>query len=129
MASRLPASMRTREELMSLIEKGLSTASAKDELVTLVTRLFIEKVLEGGGITTSTQPGQGYWNGYRTGRACGAVPFGEPRASEGTHAGSRGAGDRDAGAPRICRASASSIRCLRPVHAAAVGHCARSAKT
>ncbi len=32
MATRLPASMRTREELMSLIEGRLSTASAKDEL-------------------------------------------------------------------------------------------------
>jgi hypothetical protein len=33
MARRLPASMRTREELTSLIEERLSTASAKDELV------------------------------------------------------------------------------------------------
>jgi hypothetical protein len=34
MATRmLPASQRTREELMSLIEGRLSTGSAKDELV------------------------------------------------------------------------------------------------
>jgi putative transposase len=66
--------MRTREELMSLIEGRLSTASAKDELVKLATRLIIEEGLEGrpatrlGGITMSTQAGQSYRNGYRTGR-------------------------------------------------------------
>ena len=47
MAKRLPASMRTREELRSLIEGRLSTASAKDELVRLATRLIIEEGLEG----------------------------------------------------------------------------------
>ena len=47
MARRLPASMRTREELTSLIEGRLSTASAKDELVRLATRLIIEEGLEG----------------------------------------------------------------------------------
>jgi putative transposase len=47
MAKRLPASMRTREELKSLIEGRLSTASAKDELVKLATRLIIEEGLEG----------------------------------------------------------------------------------
>jgi hypothetical protein len=123
MARRLPASMRTREELMSLIEGWLSTASAKDELVKLATRLIIEEGLEGEASDAvgrdycelAAQAGQGCRNGYRTGwlktaegaieysapqvgRACGAVPFGDPRASEGTHAGSRGTGDRDAGA-------------------------------
>jgi len=39
--------MRTREELMSLIEGRLSTASAKDELVKLATRLVVEEALEG----------------------------------------------------------------------------------
>jgi hypothetical protein len=38
MATRLPASQRTREELMSLIEGRLSTGSAKDELVKLALR-------------------------------------------------------------------------------------------
>ena len=33
MATRLPASQHTREELTALIEGRLSTASAKDELV------------------------------------------------------------------------------------------------
>jgi hypothetical protein len=44
MARRLPASMRTREELMSLIEGRLSTASPKDELVKVATRLIIEQI-------------------------------------------------------------------------------------
>src|SRR5262245_42604127 len=35
MATRLPASQRTREELTALIEGRLSTVSAKDELVKL----------------------------------------------------------------------------------------------
>jgi transposase-like protein len=76
MARRLPASMRTREELMSLIEGRLSTASAKDELVKLATRLIIEEGLEGEASDAvgrdyyehAAQAGQGYRNGYRTGR-------------------------------------------------------------
>jgi hypothetical protein len=40
---RVPASMRTREELTSLIEGRLSTASAKDALVKLATRLVVEE--------------------------------------------------------------------------------------
>ena len=47
MASRLPASRQTREELKALIEGRLSTASAKDELVKLATRLIVEEALEG----------------------------------------------------------------------------------
>ena len=39
MATRIPASQRTREELTALIEGRLSTGSAKDELVKLATRL------------------------------------------------------------------------------------------
>ncbi|MGA8292223.1 MAG: hypothetical protein WB820_06915, partial [Rhodoplanes sp.] len=42
MAMRLPASQRTREELTALIEGRLSTASAKDELIKLVSRLIVE---------------------------------------------------------------------------------------
>jgi hypothetical protein len=55
-----PASQRTREELTALIEGRLSTASAKDELVKLATRLIVEEALEGeagdtlGRVTTST---------------------------------------------------------------------------
>jgi putative transposase len=49
MTTRLPASQRTREELSALIEGRLRTASAKDELVKLATRLIVEEALEGGG--------------------------------------------------------------------------------
>src|ERR1700746_3569943 len=76
MARRLPASMRTREELMSVIEGRLSTASAKDELVKVATRLIIEEGLEGEASDAigrdyyehGAEAGQGYRNGYRTGR-------------------------------------------------------------
>jgi transposase-like protein len=47
MATRLPASQRTREELRSLIEGRLSTAAGKDELIKLATRLIVEEALEG----------------------------------------------------------------------------------
>jgi len=43
MATRLPASQRTREELTALIEGRICTASAKDELVKLATRLIVEE--------------------------------------------------------------------------------------
>jgi transposase-like protein len=76
MATRLPASHRTREDLTSLIEGRLSTGSAKDELVKLATRLIVEEALEGEAgdavgrdyYAHGAQPGQGYRNGYRTGR-------------------------------------------------------------
>ena len=60
MATRIPASQRTREELTALIEGRLSTASAKDELVKLATRLISRRRLRArpatrlGEITTST---------------------------------------------------------------------------
>src|SRR5262249_36608543 len=76
MATRLPASQHTREELRALIEGRLSTASAKDELVKLATRLIVEEALEGEAgdalgreyYEHGAQPGQGYRNGYRPGR-------------------------------------------------------------
>jgi hypothetical protein len=76
MATRLPASQRTREELTALSEGRLSTASAKDELVKLATRLIVEEALDGEAgdavgrdyYEHGAQPGQGYRNGYRTGR-------------------------------------------------------------
>ena len=75
MATRLPASMRTREELMSLIEGRLSTASAKDELFKLATRLVVEEALErlaGDAVGREyyehgPRPGQGYRNAIRPG--------------------------------------------------------------
>ena len=68
MATRLPASQRTREELTALIEGRLSTASAKDELVKLATRLIVEEALEGEAgdavgrdyYEHGALPGQGY---------------------------------------------------------------------
>jgi putative transposase len=83
MATRLPASMRTREELMSLIEGRLSTASAKDELVKLATRLVVEEALEGEAgdavgreyYAHGARPGQGYRNGIRPGRMKTAEGF------------------------------------------------------
>jgi hypothetical protein len=56
MATRIPASQRTREELRSLIEGRLSTGSAKDELVKLATRLIVEEVLEGEASDTIGRP-------------------------------------------------------------------------
>ena len=62
MATRLPASQRTREELTALIEGRLSTGSAKDELVKLATRLIVglsrrrwraRRAMRLDGITTS----------------------------------------------------------------------------
>src|SRR5215475_5074838 len=90
MATRLPASRRTREELAALIEGHLCTASAKDELVKLATRLIVEEALEGeaGDVLGrdyyehGAQPGQGYRNGYRTGRlrtAEGAMEYSAPQ--------------------------------------------------
>jgi hypothetical protein len=69
-------SQHTREELTALIEGRLSSASAKDELVKLATRLIVEEALEGEAgdalgreyYEHGAQPGQGYRNGYRTGR-------------------------------------------------------------
>ncbi len=76
MSTRIPASQRTREGLTALIEGRTSTASAKDELVKLATRLIVEEALEGEAADAigrdyyehGAQPGQGYRNGYRTGR-------------------------------------------------------------
>jgi hypothetical protein len=92
MEKRLPASMRTREELRSLIEGRLSPASAKDELVKLATRLIIEEGLEGEAgdavgrdyYEHGAPAGQGYRNGYRTGRlktAEGAIEYSAPQVA------------------------------------------------
>ena len=47
MAKRLPASMRTREELSSLIEGRLASPAGRSALVELATRLIVEEALEG----------------------------------------------------------------------------------
>jgi putative transposase len=68
MARRLPASMRTREELTSLIEGRLFTASAKD-----------------AGLLRAWSPSRkGYRNGYRSGRlktAEGAIEYSAPQVA------------------------------------------------
>jgi putative transposase len=92
MATRIPASQRTREELTALIEGRLSTASAKDELVKLATRLIVEEALEGEAgdavgrdyYEHGAQPGQGCRNGYWTGRlktAEGALEYAVPQVA------------------------------------------------
>jgi putative transposase len=89
---RVPASMRTREELTSLIEGRLSTAFAKDELVKLATRLVVEEALEAEvGDTIGREyyehgagPRQGHRNGYRPGRlktAEGFVDYSAPQVA------------------------------------------------
>ncbi len=82
MATRIPASQCTREELIGLIEGRLFTASAKDELVKLATRLIVEEALEGEACDAvgrdyyehGAQPGHGYRNGYRAGRPKISMP-------------------------------------------------------
>ena len=76
MARRLPASMRTREELSALIEGRLASPAGRSALVELATRLIVEEALEGEARDTlgrdyyerGAEPGQGYRNGTRTGR-------------------------------------------------------------
>ena len=46
MANRLPASMRTRQNLSDLIEGRLSSPDGRSELVKLAARLIIEEALE-----------------------------------------------------------------------------------
>ena len=46
MTKRVPASMRTRETLSSLIEGRLSSPDGRSELVKLATRLILEEALE-----------------------------------------------------------------------------------
>jgi putative transposase len=95
MANRIPASMRTREELSALIEGKLSTASGKDELVKLATRLIVEEALEGEAgdalgrdyYEHGAEPGRGYRNGYRTDRlktAEGAMEYAAPQIADRT---------------------------------------------
>ena len=90
MANRLPASMRTREELQALIEGRLSTAAGREELVKLATRLVVEEALEAEARDAigrdyyehGAAPGQGYRNGNRTGRLKTAEGFMEYSAPQ-----------------------------------------------
>ena len=65
MAKRLPASVRTREELSGLIEGRLASPAGRSALVELATRLIVEEALEGEArdtrsvaTTTSAVPSQ-----------------------------------------------------------------------
>src|SRR5579863_4296808 len=94
MATRIPASQRTREELTALIEGRLSTASAKDELVKLATRLIFEEALEG---EAGDAIGRDY---YEHGAARPGLPEWVPAGAtedSGRRDGILGAADRRAG--------------------------------
>jgi putative transposase len=83
MATRLPASMHTREELHALIEGRLASAAGREELVKLATRLIVEEALEEEARDAigrdyyehGAAPGQGWRNGNRTGRLKTAEGF------------------------------------------------------
>ena len=92
MAKRLPASMRTREELSALIEGRLASPAGRSALVELATRLIVEEALEGEAQDTlgrdyyehGAVPGQGYRNGTRPGRlktAEGNMTYSAPQIS------------------------------------------------
>ena len=103
MATRLPASQRTREELTALIEGRLSTASAKDELIKLASRLIVEEALEGEAgdalrreyYAHGAEPGQGGLSRLACPSPWAAsrkVGF-EPRGAEGGLCGLRSSHD------------------------------------
>ena len=46
MGKRVPASMATRQQLSDLIERRLSSADGRTELIKLATRLIVEEALE-----------------------------------------------------------------------------------
>ena len=90
MKKRVPASMRTRETLSSLIEGRLSSPDGRSELVQLATRLILEEALEAEArdalgrdyYERGAEDGHGYRNGHRTGRlktAEGAIEFSVPQ--------------------------------------------------
>lgn len=76
MERRVPASERTREALRDLIEGRVGSADAGTELIQLATRLIFEESLEvehrdvlgRDYYERGAETGQGYRNGYRTGK-------------------------------------------------------------
>src|ERR687891_1864438 len=92
MATRLPASERTREELQALINGRLASSDARSALLTLATRLIVEEALEaevedavgGGYYEHGAAAGAGYRNGYRGGRlktAEGPIAYAAPQVA------------------------------------------------
>jgi putative transposase len=75
MATRVPASVRTREELQALIDGRLGRSDERSALLRLATRLIVEEALEAevedalgrGYYEHGAAAGAGYRNGYRTG--------------------------------------------------------------
>jgi putative transposase len=93
MAKRLPASMRTRQNLSDLIEGRLSSPDGRSELVKLAARLIIEEALEEESrdalgrdyYKRGGNPDRGYRNGVREGRlktAEGMIPFSAPQIAD-----------------------------------------------
>lgn len=89
MARRLPASIRTREELSALIEVRLSSPAGCSALVELSTQLIEKEALESEARDSlgrdyyerGAEPRQGYRNGVRPGRlktAEGGVTYSAP---------------------------------------------------
>jgi putative transposase len=92
MATRLPASERTREELRGLIEGRLASSDARSALLRLATRLIVEEALEAeveealgrGYYEHGAAAGAGYRNGYRTGHlktAEGPIGYAAPQVA------------------------------------------------
>jgi putative transposase len=93
MATRLPASERTREELRDLIAGRLASSDERSALLRLATRLIVEEALEAevedalgrGYYAHGAAPGAGYRNGYRTGRlktAEGPIGYAAPQVAD-----------------------------------------------
>jgi putative transposase len=66
MATRVPASERTREELRALIDGRLSSSDERPALLRLATRLIVEEASEA---EVEDAPGRGY---YEHGATAGA---------------------------------------------------------
>ena len=92
MRTRVPASMRTRESLLALIEGRLSSPDGRSELVKLATRLILEEALEAETrdalgrdyYERGAEEGRGYRNGHRIGRlktAEGEIAFSAPQVA------------------------------------------------
>jgi putative transposase len=90
---RIPASERTRERLQALMNGVGESADGRSELVRLAARLIIEEALEGEAADAlgrsyyarGAASGDGYRNGYRTGRlksAEGAIDYSAPQIAE-----------------------------------------------
>jgi len=96
MGTRVPASMRSRQQLCDLIEGRLSSAGGRAELIKLATRLIVEEALEaeagdavGREYYEHGRDDGGYRNGNRTGRlrtAEGLIEYSAPQVTGGAMA-------------------------------------------